>query len=57
MTPARSCWIDDSVGTLEIGKQADILVVRGDPVQEISHLRDVADIFLAGARVDRANLV
>ena len=54
---ARSCWIDDSVGTLEIGKQADILVVRGDPVQEISHLRDVADIFLAGARVDRANLV
>ncbi len=54
---ARSCWIDDSVGTLEIGKQADILVVRGDPVQEISRLRDVADIFLAGARVDRANLV
>ena len=54
---ARSCWVDDSVGTLEPGKQADVLVVRGDPVQEIRHLRDVADVFLAGAKIDRENLL
>ena len=54
---ARSCWIDDEVGTLEAGKQADVLVVDGDPSQDITALRSVADVFLAGARVDRGNYV
>ena len=54
---ARSCWIDDEVGTLEAGKQADVLVVDGDPSQGITALRSVADVFLAGARVDRGNYV
>ena len=54
---ARSSWIDSSVGTLEPGKQADVLVVDGNPLEDISTLRCVADVFLAGDRVDRANLV
>ena len=54
---ARSCWVQDSVGTLEAGKQADLVVVDGDPSQDISALWDVADVFLAGDRVDRGNFV
>ncbi len=54
---ARSCWIDDSVGTLEPGKQGDVLVVGGDPDQDINALRNVTDVYLAGNRVDRQALV
>ena len=54
---ARSCWADDTVGTIEEGKQADITVVDGDPSTNVSALWDVADVFLAGDRVDRGNLV
>ncbi len=54
---ARSCWIADQVGTLESGKQADVLVVEGSPLDDLGNLRKVADIFLAGERVDRQNLV
>ena len=54
---ARSCWIADQVGTLEPGKQADVLVVSGNPLEDLSDLRRVTDVFLAGERVDRQNLV
>jgi imidazolonepropionase-like amidohydrolase len=54
---ARSCWIDDEVGTLEPGKQADVLVVDGDPSTDINALFDVADVFQAGELVDRGNYV
>jgi imidazolonepropionase-like amidohydrolase len=54
---ARSCWIEDSVGTLEPGKQADVLVVDGDPSQDIETLWNVVDVFQDGTRVDRTNYV
>ena len=54
---ARSCWIDDSVGTLESGKQGDVLVVNGNPDRDINALRNVADVYLAGSLVDRQALV
>ncbi len=54
---AASCWADDYVGTLEVGKHADILVVNGDPVKNITDLRNVADVYLAGSRIDRSNLI
>ncbi len=54
---AKSCWVDDSVGTIEVGKQADVLVVEGDPSSELGDLRRVVDVYLAGDRVDRQNLI
>ena len=54
---ARSCWIADQVGTLEPGKQADVLVVGGNPLEDLADLRRVTDVFLAGERVDRGNLI
>jgi imidazolonepropionase-like amidohydrolase len=37
---AQCCGIGKDVGTIEVGKQADILVVDGDPLRNISVLRD-----------------
>ena len=54
---AMSCRVDDTVGTLEVGKQADVLVVNGDPIRDIADLRKVSDVFMAGERVDRHNLI
>ena len=54
---AKSCWIDDTVGTLAPGKAADVLVVDGDPSTDVRALRNVSDVFLGGDRVDRGNYV
>jgi len=54
---ARSCCVDDFVGTLEPGKQADLLVVNGNPIDDLSALRQIADVFLAGDRVDRQDFI
>ncbi|MBM3945202.1 MAG: amidohydrolase family protein [SAR202 cluster bacterium] len=54
---SRSLWMEDKVGTLEAGKQADVLVVKGDPAKRINDLWNVQDVFLAGRKVDRGNFV
>ena len=54
---ARSCCIDSLVGTLDPGMQADVLVVNGNPLDDITDLRQVADVFLAGSRIDRQDLI
>lgn len=50
---AKSCWIDDQVGALQEGKRADILIVDGDPSQDIDALANVVDVFQDGARIER----
>ena len=50
---ARSSWVDDQVGSLQTGKKADILVVDGNPVSDISALSNVVDVFQNGKRVAR----
>ena len=41
VTPARMMGIEHLVGTVEVGKRADLIVVHGDPLANISALRDV----------------
>jgi imidazolonepropionase-like amidohydrolase len=38
---AHVCGLDDELGTLEIGKTADVLVVNGDPLTSLGALTDV----------------
>ena len=52
---ARSCRVDDEVGTLEPGKQGDVLVVDGDPSKDIKALWDVVEVFQGGDLVDRGS--
>lgn len=41
VTPARMMGIEDLVGTVEVGKRADLIVVRGDPLESISALGEL----------------
>ena len=54
---ARSCNVDDIVGTLESGKQADLLVVKGNPGENINDIFNVIDVFQGGTLVDRNNFI
>jgi imidazolonepropionase-like amidohydrolase len=45
-TSAEVCRVDDKVGTLEPGKLADLLVVDGDPLDDISILQDRSRLVL-----------
>ena len=38
---AHVCGLDDELGTLEVGKTADVLVVYGNPLLDLSALTDV----------------
>jgi len=38
----------EELGTLEVGKLADLLVVDGDPVRDISALREVTTVVKGG---------
>jgi imidazolonepropionase-like amidohydrolase len=39
------------VGAIEVGKEADLLVVRGDPSADIRCVRDVVQVVRAGQLV------
>ncbi len=52
---AKALGIDAIVGTLEPGKEADIIVIDGDPSTDIDALWNVRDVFRAGNRIERGS--
>jgi imidazolonepropionase-like amidohydrolase len=46
---AELLGLASEIGTLEPGKRADILVVQGDPLQDIRALKNVLCVFRDGA--------
>jgi imidazolonepropionase-like amidohydrolase len=50
---AESIGVGADAGRLAPGRQADVLVVGGDPTREITALWNVADVWQAGRRVER----
>ena len=48
LVPARVMGMSDEVGTLEVHKRADILIVDGDPLASISNLRKVDAVVTRG---------
>ena len=53
-SPAAALRNLDTIGTVEAGKEADLLVVNGDPSQDLECLRDVVAVFKGGSRVATA---
>jgi imidazolonepropionase-like amidohydrolase len=45
---AEVCRVDDRTGTLEAGKDADILVVAGNPLADITAIHDVVAVYARG---------
>lgn len=48
--------LQDEIGTLEAGKQADLIVVEGDPLADISVLRDrkkILAVYKGGKAIPR----
>jgi imidazolonepropionase-like amidohydrolase len=54
---AQFLGIADKVGTVQAGKQADLLVVRGDPSQKISDIENVKVVFKDGVGYDSEKLL
>jgi imidazolonepropionase-like amidohydrolase len=50
---ARCQKLDRDLGTLEPNKWADFVVLDGDPLADITNARKIADVYIAGNRVER----
>ncbi len=48
---ADACGIGEVTGSLAAGKEADLLVVRGNPLADIRRMGDVAAVYKGGVRV------
>jgi hypothetical protein len=46
----------DSSGTVAVGKRADLLLLRGNPLQDVRYTREPAGVMIHGRWLDRAAL-
>jgi hypothetical protein len=54
--PARYFGVLDSLGTAEVGKVADLVLLDADPLADIGNTRRIAAVVLRGGYLDRAEL-
>jgi imidazolonepropionase-like amidohydrolase len=54
---AKFLGVGDKIGTLKPGRQADLIVVRGKPDQQIASIENVETVFKNGAGYDSAKLI
>jgi hypothetical protein len=50
-------WDWTQIGKIEAGRDADILVLTGDPVQSLKHLKQIDLLFVKGKQIDRKSLM
>jgi imidazolonepropionase-like amidohydrolase len=58
-TNSEVLGLENDIGTLEDGKLADIIIVEGDPLSDISVLRDkkkIAGVYIGGETVPRLSM-
>lgn len=53
---AKLLQADSRIGTVEKGKEATLLVVDGNPLQDVRALSSISAVFMKGERVNRAEL-
>lgn len=47
---AKVCRIEDIAGTLEAGKSADFIALARDPLENISNVRAISEVYIRGQR-------
>jgi imidazolonepropionase-like amidohydrolase len=52
IVPAHAMQMDREAGTIEVGKRADLILVDGNPLQNISDIRKVSSVVANGRRYD-----
>jgi imidazolonepropionase-like amidohydrolase len=52
IVPARAMKLDKEVGTVELGKRADLIIVDGNPLENISNIRKVRTVIANGMMYD-----
>ncbi len=48
---------EDRIGTIAVGKQADLVIVTGDPAKDISAVENVETVFKKGVGYDSRKLI
>ncbi len=54
--PAKFFGSEQEWGSVEAGKVADLVILDGNPLQDISHVRDISAVIVRGRLFDRAAL-
>lgn len=54
--PATWLGIDSVVGTVEVGKLADLILLDEDPLKDINNIRKIAGVFVNGQWLDRPKI-
>lgn len=53
---ARALKLDQEIGTVEMGKRADLLLLRADPRQTVQAYDEIVKVIVGGRALDRAEL-
>ena len=56
LNPAKYLGMEDSGGTVEVGKRGDLLVLDADPTEKITNTRRIFAVVLGGHLIDRNEL-
>jgi len=56
IVPARVMGLDKKLGTVEAGKEADLIVLQANPLESISNIRTVEEVVTGGTLYETAPL-
>lgn len=54
---AKSLDMDTSIGSIEVGKNADLIVIDGDPSKDVRSIRNILYVFRDGVGFDSKKLI
>jgi adenine deaminase len=54
--PAQYLGELDEFGTIEVGKRADLVLLEGNPLEDIANTRQIAGVMVRGRYYSRADL-